>query len=105
LFIAIQGGLFIAGSVLFLWALVSATDPVIGTKWFWFWFVPAAPLGLGLLWWLARERPWSPRAPGREKRLTGWVGVGLGFLSGLAVSLLVWGLSSLFGDALLPIPR
>ncbi|WP_125802101.1 hypothetical protein [Actinoplanes sp. ATCC 53533] len=102
---AIQNGLFIAGSVLFLWALISAPDPVIGTKWFWFWLVTGVPLALGLFWWLARERPWSPRALGRETRLTGWIGLGLGFLSGVAVSLLVWGLDSLLGDALVPVPR
>jgi hypothetical protein len=102
---AIQSGLLIAGSVLFLWALVSATDPVIGTKWFWFWFISGVPLGLGLFWWLARERPWSPRSPGRAKRLNGWLGFGLGMLGTLVVSLAVWGLRHLFGDPLVPIPR
>ena len=95
----------LAGAVLFLWALVSATDPVFGTKWFWFWLATGVPLGLGLLWWLARERPWSHRATVREKRLNGWTGFGLGLLGTLVVGLAVWGLRALFGDALVPIPR
>ena len=102
---AVQTGLLIAGSVLFLWALVSAADPVTGTKWFWFWLVTGVPLGLGLLWWLARERPWSSRAPVREKRLNGWTGFGLGLLGALVVSLAVWGLHRLLGDGLVPVPR
>ncbi|MFI7544933.1 hypothetical protein [Actinoplanes sp. NPDC049599] len=84
---AVQGGLLIAGSVLFLWALVSAAEPVTGTKWFWFWLVSGVPLGLGLLWWLARERPWSSRAAEREPRLRWWAGIGIGILAGLVVSL------------------
>jgi hypothetical protein len=84
---AVLGALSIAGGVLFLWALVSAPDPVTGTRWFWFWLVSGVPLGLGLLWWLARERPWSSRATVRENRLRWWAGLGIGFLASVAIDL------------------
>lgn len=96
-------GLSLAGVVLFLWALVSASaPPVTGTKWFWFWLVGVTPLGLGLLWWLARERPWSPRAPVRETRMRWWAGIGLGIVATFALSLVLWGLHNLLGDAVVP---
>ncbi|GAA3960971.1 hypothetical protein GCM10022629_89190 [Amorphoplanes auranticolor] len=96
-------GLSLAGVILFLWALVSASAPPAGgTRWFWFWLVGTAPLGLGLLWWLTRERPWSSRAPVREKRFKWWAGIGFGFLATLVLSLVLWGLHSLLGDALVP---
>jgi hypothetical protein len=102
----IRTGLLIAGIALFLWALLSAPDPVTGTKWFWFWLVGGVPLGLGLLWWLARERPWRPQTPprfgppGRDNRLKWWAGIGVAILTGFGVSLALIGLRSLFGDAL-----
>jgi hypothetical protein len=108
---AIQAGLPIAGSVLVLWALVSAADPVTGTKWFWFWLVAGVPLGLGLLWWLARERPWSSRAtprpgpPDRDNRLKWWAGIGIGILARLGISLLLLLLSIPLGEALIPGPH
>ncbi|GAA3345179.1 hypothetical protein GCM10020358_51240 [Amorphoplanes nipponensis] len=107
----VQVGLLIAGTLLVLWALVSAPDPVTGTKWFWFWLVSGVPLGLGMLWWLARERPWRPRAeprfgpPGRENRLRWWAGIGIGILAGFAVSLAVLGLRGLLGADLVPVVR
>jgi hypothetical protein len=102
---AVRTALLVAGSVLFLWALVSAADPVTGTRWFWFWLVSIAPGGLGLLWWLARERPWSPRAPAREKRRKWWAGIGIAVVAGLAVSLALWGLHGMLGDNVVPLDR
>jgi hypothetical protein len=108
-FETVQVGLSIAGSLLFLWALVSAPDPVTGTKWFWFWLVSGVPLGLGLLWWLARERPWRPQTeprfgpPGRDNRLKWWAGIGVSILLGFAVSLALLGLRILFGEAAVPV--
>jgi hypothetical protein len=107
----IVAALAIAGGVLFLWALVSAPDPVTGTRWFWFWLVTAVPLGLGLLWWLARERPWSHRAeprsgpPGRDNRLRWWAGLGIAVLAGFTVSLTLIGLRHLLGEDLVPSAR
>ena len=103
--------LAIGGGVLFLWALLSAPDPVKGTRWFWFWLVCGVPLGLGLLWWLARERPWSPRTeprfgpPGRDNRLRWWAGIGVAVLAGFTVSLTLIGLRNLLGEDLVPSAR
>lgn len=106
---AVVAGLGIAGAALFLWALLSGPDPVTGTKWFWFWLVSGLPLGLGLLWWLARERPWSSRAAprtgpaGEDRRLRWWVAFVTNILAGFAVSLLLLGLHSLLGDGVVPV--
>jgi hypothetical protein len=62
-----------------------------GTKWAWFWFTGAAPLGLGMLLWLAVEAPWSrrlaqappghPPGPGwLRHRRDGWAGLGWGLV-------------------------
>ncbi|AGZ39866.1 hypothetical protein [Actinoplanes friuliensis] len=98
----VLSGLAITGVLLVLWALTSAPDPVTGTKWFWFWILYWTPLGLGLLVWLLRERPWSSRAAPREKRYRWYAGMGFAFLGGLLLSVVVWGLHSLFGDQLVP---
>ena len=70
-----------------------------GTKWAWFWFTGTAPLGLGLVAWLAFERPWSrslartpdDRPPGPRwaaRRRTGWAGLGWGLVVSIAVEAL-----------------
>jgi hypothetical protein len=103
-------GLSIAGALLILWALVSAPDPVRGTRWFWWWVLVITPIGAGLLWWLATERPWSARAtlppapPGPDKRRKWYVGFGLAILAGWTISLAYWGLHWLLGDGLIPRP-
>jgi hypothetical protein len=40
------------------WILLGPA-PRYGTRWYWFW-TSMAPLGLGVLAWLWRERPWLP---------------------------------------------
>jgi hypothetical protein len=108
-FETVQIGLLLAGSLVFLWALASAPDPVTGTKWFWFWLVSGVPLGLGLLWWLARERPWRPHAEprfgplDRDNRLKWWAGIGVSILLGFAVSLALLGLRSVLGETAVPV--
>jgi hypothetical protein len=99
---AVVSGLLIAGAVLGLWALVSGPDPVIGTRWFWFWLVSGVPFGLGALWWLARERPWSSRAPVRDRRLKWWAGIGIGFVASLVIGLALMGLRRVVGDDVVP---
>ena len=81
-------GLAVAGVVVALWALVSAPDPATGTKWFWWWILALVPFGLGLLWWLARERPWARGVAPRDRRRRWYAGVGWGILAGLAVSVI-----------------
>lgn len=104
-FPAVRMALGIAGAVLVLWALVSAAEPVTGTRWFWFWLATGVPLGLGMLWWLARERPWSSRAPVRPNRLKWWAGPGLSVLAGFAISLVLWALRGVLGESVVPNSR
>jgi hypothetical protein len=94
----------------FLGVLINGPAPVTGTRWCWFWLVSGAPLGLGLLYWLARERPWSATVvarrgtsgvDGRRRWYVGFIG---GILASLAVSLLVYLLHDLLGDTLVPHP-
>lgn len=104
-FTAVRMALGIAGVVLVLWALVSAAEPVTGTRWFWFWLATGVPLGLGMLWWLARERPWSSRAPVRPNRLKWWAGLGLSVLAGFAISLVLGALRGVLGESVVPNSR
>ena len=46
-------------AVLILAVLVAGPAPVRGTRWFWFWLIYAGPYGLGMVFWLLRDRPWS----------------------------------------------
>ena len=88
--------------------LIAGPAPVTGTRWFWFW-LGGIPFGLGVLYWLARERPWVHPAPppldpktGRPTRRTGLTGFLIMFLSGFVASIVVGGLSLIFGDTLFP---
>jgi len=91
--------------------LVAGPRPVIGTRWFWFWLVSGVPFGLGLLYWLARENPWSPNvkrptgALGPAPRHRGYVGLAVALVTAVAGGLLVVGLNRLLGDGLVPHPR
>jgi hypothetical protein len=72
--------------------LVAGPTPQRGTRWAWFWFAGLVPLGLGVLAWLAFERPWSRRLartpdgappPGPDwlaRRRTGGAGLGWGLV-------------------------
>lgn len=94
----------------FLVVLVTGPAPVVGTRWFWYWFVTTAPFALGLLYWLARERPWSSTAtaregpPGKENRYRWYLGIGYGLLTAIVGSLLLLGLNRMAGDWLFPAP-
>ncbi|MFI7597373.1 hypothetical protein [Actinoplanes sp. NPDC049681] len=95
-------GLAIAGTLITLWALLS-TDPVTGTKWFWFWILTLLPMGVGLLWWLARERPWARDVAPREKRHRWYAGIGYSFLVGLVLSIAYALLRGWLGDGIIPL--
>lgn len=88
--------------------LLSGPAPVTGTRWFWWWLVWGVPFGLGLLYWLARERPWSttaqpPPGPlGRDPRRRWYLGIATSIVTGILGSLLVGGLNRLLGDGLVP---
>lgn len=87
-------GLSVVGGILavvFLGVLVTGPAPTRGTRWFWFWVAYFLPYGLGLLAWLARERPWSLAAPtvtasdGVDRRDRGIRGFTLGILGSLLI--------------------
>jgi hypothetical protein len=94
----------------FLVVLVTGPAPAVGTRWFWYWLVSTVPLGLGLLYWLGRERPWSSTAttpdgpPGKENRHRWYVGLGCGFVTTIVFGLVLLGLNRLVGDWLFPAP-
>ncbi|MEH0985429.1 hypothetical protein [Micromonospora sp. CPCC 205556] len=108
--VAVAGiGLVLAA--VFLGVGVAGPAPVLGTRWFWFWLVSTAPYGLGLLFWLFRDRPWSrPAAPAatpgdRELRDRGLLGLCLGFLATILISLLLLALHEALGDRWVPLPH
>jgi hypothetical protein len=93
----------------FLVVLIGGPAPVVGTRWFWYALVGLSPFGLGILLWLARERPWSASAllvaadpPIPRQRW--YIGGIIGLVASLAAVLLVWTLNAAFGDAAFPNP-
>ncbi|ROO61938.1 hypothetical protein EDC02_3898 [Micromonospora sp. Llam0] len=93
--------------VTFLAVLVGGPAPALGTRWYWFWLVFLAPFGLGLLWWLGLERPWSGGAalPGVDRRrYTGVLGFAFGLLAALGIGLLTMVLHGVLGDWWVPRP-
>ncbi|WP_141714786.1 hypothetical protein [Micromonospora mirobrigensis] len=88
--------------------LVLGPAPARGTRWCWLWVLTGVPFGLGLLWWLARERPWSPAEPpapdpsGRDPRDRWYVGLLAGIATSIVVSLAMYGLRQVFGEWLVP---
>ncbi|GIF65965.1 hypothetical protein Ais01nite_40000 [Asanoa ishikariensis] len=88
-------------ALLCLAILIQGPAPKLGTRWFWF-FLGGLPFGLGMLLWLRVERPWAePVSPapdkktGQPKRYSGLTGLGLMFLTGIVISILVALLRSL----------
>ncbi|MGX6602983.1 hypothetical protein ACWKSP_12715 [Micromonosporaceae bacterium Da 78-11] len=128
-FATVINGFGIALGVTFLAVLLAGPAPVRGTKWFWWWIGVTVPYGLGVLFWLARDRPWVdaaervpyPAAPsppgdrrwlptaarfareGAEPRDPGWLGVVTGLLASLVVSGLLVLLHHFLGDSWVPL--
>ncbi|HEX8626831.1 MAG TPA: hypothetical protein VF755_01510 [Catenuloplanes sp.] len=97
-------------AALVLGVVVAGPGPLLGTRWFWFWLVSGVPYGLGLLFWLARERPWARAVPpaaaaGRpRRRLSGLLGFCYGILASILVSIGLLILHGLLGDRWVPSP-
>ncbi|BEL04316.1 hypothetical protein Q0Z83_025070 [Actinoplanes sichuanensis] len=95
-------------TLLFLGVVIAGPAPVRGTRWFWFWLTLTAPYGLGLVYWLLRDRPWSPTAPAApttisgETRDRGWFGLLIGILASFLVGIIVAVLHGLLGDQWVP---
>jgi hypothetical protein len=102
-------GLVLAAIV--LGVVVAGPAPVLGTRWFWFWLVYTAPYGLGLLFWLARDRPWSRTAASSaasgdvERRDRGILGLVIGLLATILISVLLVVLHEVLGDRWVPRPN
>jgi hypothetical protein len=84
--------------------VIGGPAPVLGTRWFWFWLVAGLPWGLGMLFWMARERPWRTRPDGDPaKRDKGWRGRVLTIVGGILVGVLLLGINWVAGDWLVPV--
>ncbi|WP_412735141.1 hypothetical protein [Krasilnikovia sp. MM14-A1259] len=96
--------------LLLLGVLIAGPAPRLGTRWYWFWVITVVPYGLGLLVWVAREHPWSRSAAvelapdGTPRRDRGFLGLGVGLLSALVISVAVVLLRGALGDTWLPHP-
>lgn len=103
-------GIGIALAAILLGVLVAGPAPALGTRWFWFWLVTMAPLGLGMLFWMARDRPWSrttapaPALGGTERRDRGLLGFGIGLLATFLIGILLLLLHEALGDWWVPRP-
>ncbi|MEV4639495.1 hypothetical protein AB0J80_19290 [Actinoplanes sp. NPDC049548] len=102
-----------AGALLglvFLGVVIAGPAPRLGTRWYWFWLVSTAPFGLGLLFWLFRDHPWTRSArpadpPGdRDRRDRGVLGLCIGMLASLVISILLFFLHGSLGDRWVPSP-
>jgi hypothetical protein len=100
---------FLGASILVL--VVAGPAPATGTRWYWFWLVTGVPLGLGLLYWLATERPWADRtelppsaAGSRDPRRRWYRGMAFAILASIACAVLIYGLGRLLGDGIVPHP-
>jgi hypothetical protein len=91
------GGLL---ALITLAAIIGGPAPVRGTRFYWFW-VALLPYGLGVLFWLITERPWSSR-PGPAKPTNGLTGFATLFLGSWALHALTVGLRVLLGPSVIP---
>ncbi|MFI5493861.1 hypothetical protein [Actinoplanes sp. NPDC051859] len=82
----------------FLVVLVNGAAPRRATRWYWFWIGLLVPYGIGLLFWLGRDR-----SAGAEQRASGFVGLGLGVAAMLFGGILMVGLNAVFGDRWVPL--
>ncbi|WJK43175.1 hypothetical protein O7608_12725 [Solwaraspora sp. WMMA2056] len=105
------GAGFVLG-VVCLAVIVGGPAPATGTRWYWFWLVYLVPYGLGLLFWLAVDRPWTGTATaplglldgGTPRRRSGLLGFGTGLLAAFLISFLTMVLNGILGDWWVPRP-
>jgi hypothetical protein len=94
-------GIGLLFTLVFLGVLWAGPAPVTATRWYWWWLFVLVPFGLGLLYWAFREVPWErPEIP--AERRGGWQGLVAAILVSVAVSLVLLGLTWLFGTTAFP---
>ncbi|GAA1602211.1 hypothetical protein [Catellatospora bangladeshensis] len=89
--------------------IVRGPAPALGTRWYWFWLTTGVPLGLGVLAWLAIERPWSARPgpmsePDVDSRHRGLRGLLIAVAASVALAALGLVLREFFGTWAFPEP-
>ncbi|WP_430785457.1 hypothetical protein [Actinoplanes sp. G11-F43] len=91
-------------TMLFLGVLIGGPAPVLGTRWFWFWLVVVVPYGLGLLFWMVRDRPWVAGADdGDPRRDNGFLGLLYGLVLSALIPLALGLLSAAVGERWVPV--
>jgi hypothetical protein len=97
-------GIGVVLGLVFLGILVAGPAPVLGTRWYWWWLVCLTPYGLGLLFWLVREHPWSSAPAGLGDRDRGFLGLLTGIVAALLISVLLLLLNGVLGGRWVPLP-
>lgn len=94
-------GIGLLFTIVFLGVLWAGPTPVTATRWYWWWMFALVPFGLGLLYWAFREVPWTrPDIP--EDRRNGWRGLVIAILLSVGISVVLFGLTRLFGTTAFP---
>jgi hypothetical protein len=88
-------GLSVVLALTFLVVLIAGPAPVLGTRWYWFWIVALIPHALGMVFWVLRDRPWSP-AENAGDRDRGWFGLVTAILANFVITLVLFGVSRVF---------
>ena len=96
--VALAAGILLTLATLAI--IILGPAPVGGTRFYWFW-VALLPYGLGVLFWLGTERPWSNRA-GPAKPTNGLTGFATLLLGSWALFALTIVLRELLGPSVIP---
>ena len=76
--VSYRAGVAVAFAALVL--LIVGPAPALGTRWFWGWMILLVPYGLGMVFWLFRDRPWATVERPAVLRDRGWLGLVLALL-------------------------
>ncbi|HWS38304.1 MAG TPA: hypothetical protein VN408_36895, partial [Actinoplanes sp.] len=69
-----------------------------------FWIGAIMPYGLGLVFWVLRDRPWANRPPTPGERRDGWlIGIATGVLLSVLIAVALHLSSNALGDRWIPV--